>query len=133
MSEITVKRLDEIESMSHQEMTMTMVRAGLGVTSFGVSVIDLPAGNEAYPEHDHDADGLGGKMFGDRPDQMGQEEIYAVLDGSATLAAGDESWELTPGVFARVGPSQARKITPGPDGCRLLALGGTPGAAYTVA
>jgi hypothetical protein len=30
----------------------------------------------------------------------------------------------------RVGPDTKRKIHPGPDGMRLLAIGGTPGEAY---
>lgn len=131
MSEVSVKSLGEIDSMSHEGMTMTRIREGLGISSFGINVIDLPAGNEAYPEHDHAAEGLGGEMFGERsPDQLAQEEIYTVLEGSAMLQAGDESWDLAPGVFARVGPGQVRKILPGPEGCRLLALGATPGAPY---
>jgi hypothetical protein len=31
-------------------------------------------------------------------------------------------------MMARVGPQQMRRILPGPDGIRFLALGGTPGA-----
>jgi hypothetical protein len=30
----------------------------------------------------------------------------------------------------RVGPTARRKILPGPDGIRLLAIGGLPGQAY---
>ena len=38
-----------------------------------------------------------------------------------------ETYELTPGTFARVGPAERRKIVPGPDGVTVLALGGMPG------
>jgi len=31
---------------------------------------------------------------------------------------------------ARVGPEVKRKVTPGPDGIRLLVIGATPGAPY---
>ena len=33
-------------------------------------------------------------------------------------------------MFARVGPGVTRKITTGDDRVQLLAIGGTPGAAY---
>ena len=35
----------------------------------------------------------------------GQEEVYTVLEGKATLTVGGEEHELEPGVFARVGPA----------------------------
>ena len=35
---------------------------------------------------------------------------------------------IGPGTMARVGPEQLRKILPGSEGIRLLALGGRPGA-----
>jgi len=37
-----------------------------------------------------------------------------VLQGSARLTAGGESWELVPGTLARVGARQKRIIVPGP-------------------
>jgi hypothetical protein len=37
---------------------------------------------------------------------------------------------LEPETVVRVGPEAKRKIIPGPDGMRPLALGGVPGAAY---
>ena len=37
---------------------------------------------------------------------------------------------LEPGVFARVGPGERRKVTTGEEPVQLLAIGGTPGAAY---
>jgi hypothetical protein len=50
--------------------------------------------------------------------------------GSATLHVGGETFQLEPGVFARVAPNATRKITTGNEACRLLAIGGTPGVAY---
>jgi hypothetical protein len=40
------------------------------------------------------------------------------------------SGSRTPGVFARLGPGVTRKITTGDEPIQLLAIGGTPGAAY---
>ena len=62
----------------------------------------------------------------------GQEEVYIPLRGSAKLVVGDESWDLEPGTMARVGPSEVRKLYPGPDGVQMLCIGGRPGQAYEV-
>ena len=88
---------------------------GLGVRAFGLGLIELSAGCDRYPVHDHLVDG--------------QEEVYAVLRGSAVLEVGTDAWILVPGTLARVGPTQLRKLVPGPDGALVLALGGTPGLA----
>ena len=57
-----------------------------------------------------------------------QEEVYIPLAGSAQLVAGEDSFDLEPGMMIRVGPAQQRRIVPGPDGVRFIALGGRPGA-----
>ena len=59
-----------------------------------------------------------------------QEEIYTTLTGRATLHVGGEQHALEPGVFARVGAAEKRKITTGEDGAQLLCIGGTRGAAF---
>ena len=115
MADVTVKRLDEFESIFGGGFRR--VRAGLGVSSFGLAVMDFPPGFTQYPEHDHGPDG--------------QEEVYSVLAGKATLTAGGGDYELEPGVFARVGPGERRKLVSGAESVRILALGGTPGAVYT--
>jgi uncharacterized cupin superfamily protein len=114
MADVTVKGLDDFEAVFGGGLRR--VRAGLGVTSFGIQVIELPPGFEHYPEHDHSHDE--------------QEEVYTVLDGRVTLIAGGEEYELVPGVFARVGPGEKRKLVSGEEGVRLLALGGIPGRVY---
>ena len=114
MADITVKKLDDFEAVFGGGMRR--VRAGLGITSFGIQVIELPHDFTMYPEHTHSHDE--------------QEEVYTALSGSATLKVGEESYELEPGVFARVGPGQKRKLITGAEGARLLCLGGIPGRAY---
>jgi mannose-6-phosphate isomerase-like protein (cupin superfamily) len=113
MADVTVKHLDELESHGGNGRFL-FARKGLGVTSFGMNVERFPAGYADYPDHDHSEDG--------------QEEVYFVVEGSVTLHAGDETFDLTPGTLARVGPEQKRKIVPGDDGVTVLVLGGTPGA-----
>lgn len=113
MADVTVKRIDDLESYHGQFL---YAGKGLGVTAWGMNVLRLPPSWPDYPEHDHAADG--------------QEEAYVVLQGSATLSAGDESWRLERGMLARVGSGQKRKVVPGDEGVTLLVLGGTPGKAY---
>jgi uncharacterized cupin superfamily protein len=113
MADVTVKHIDELDSYEDRG-TFMFARKGLGVTSFGVNVQRWPAGYENYPDHDHEQDG--------------QEEVYFVVEGSVALQTRDEAFTLTPGTFARVGPSEKRKLVPGDDGVTLLALGGTPGS-----
>ena len=114
MADVTVKRLDEFETIFGGGFRR--VRAGLGVSSFGVAVMDFPPGFTRYPEHNHGPDG--------------QEEVYTVLAGKATLTVGGGDHELDPGVFARVGPQEARKISTGDEGARVLAIGASPGQIY---
>lgn len=114
MADYTIKRIDDCEAV--YAGSMRRVRAELGVTSFGMQVLDLPPNLTQYPEHDH-AD-------------AGQEEVYLVLRGSATLEIEGEPVALDPETIVRVGPSARRKIVTGADGARILALGGVPGQAY---
>jgi uncharacterized cupin superfamily protein len=115
MADITVKRLEEFEALYGGGMRR--VRAGLGVTAFGMQVIELPPNFELYPEHDHMHDE--------------QEEVYTVLQGRVTMRIGtDEEHVLEPGVFARVAPTERRKFVTGAEGARILAIGGVPGQAY---
>jgi quercetin dioxygenase-like cupin family protein len=114
MADVTVKRLDEFDAIFGGGMRR--VRAGLGVTSFGMQVIELPPEFSMYPSHDHSHDD--------------QEEVYLTLGGRATLQVGEEEFALEPGVFARVGPGQKRKLVTTSDGARILCLGGSPGKVY---
>ena len=114
MSDYTVKRIDDMEAAFRG--AYKRARAELGVEAFGMQVLDLPPNLEQFPEHDHA--------------ESGQEEVYVVIEGDATLHADGETWHLERGTLARVGPEQKRKIVPGEEGVTLLALGGTPGKAF---
>jgi uncharacterized cupin superfamily protein len=114
MADVTVKRLEEFDAVFGG--AMKRVRAGLGVKSFGMQVVDLPPNLDAYPEHAHSSDG--------------QEEVYTLLEGAATLRVGDDTYELTPGVFARVGPGERRKFVTKEQPARILCLGGVPEQVY---
>jgi mannose-6-phosphate isomerase-like protein (cupin superfamily) len=116
MSDYTAKRIDDMEATFGGGFVKA--RAELGVTSFGIQVIQLPPGYSDYPEHDHAEDG--------------QEEVFLALSGSGHMEIEGERVELTPDVLVRVGAATKRKVYSGPDGLRMLALGGAPGEAYKV-
>jgi hypothetical protein len=115
MADVTVARFEEMEPI--YEGLARRARATLHVTSFGMQVMTLPPNWDGYPDHRHDASVA----------DANQEEVYIPIDGSATLRAGDERFELRPGMMVRVGPEQLRQILPGPHGVRFVALGGVPG------
>jgi mannose-6-phosphate isomerase-like protein (cupin superfamily) len=114
MSSYSVKRIDEIETAHGGGMRLA--RASLGVGSFGMQVEEFPPNFDEYPEHSHSEDG--------------QEEVYIVLRGSAEIEIEGERIPLDPETIVRVGPGVNRRIKSGPQGARILALGGVPGAAY---
>jgi len=116
MADVTVKRTEDFEPTFGG--AMLKARSGLGVTSFGMQVLRFPPNADRYPEHDHS--------------EGGQEEVYIVIEGRAHLVAGDEEHDLEPGVFARVGPNEKRKLTTGEEGAVILALGGIPGKAFEI-
>lgn len=132
MSDLAHRKIADIDAIDGvlEGISFHKAAAGLGVSAFGISVIDLAPGAGDYPEHDHSEDGLGGQMFAKRPQQLGQEEVYAALRGSGTLEADGERYPIDADHIARVGPEVKRKIIPGAEGIRLLVIGGTPGEPY---
>jgi hypothetical protein len=121
MGDFTIKRADELDSTFGG--VIKRARASLGVKAFGMQVMDMPPNWDMYPNHDH-AEGVGDGT-------VGQEEVYIPVAGSATLRVNGEEHHLEPGVFARVGPGEKRQILPGPDGLRVVCLGGVPGSVYS--
>ena len=116
MADVTVKGTEEFEPTFGGGMLRA--RSALGVTSFGMQLLRFPPNADRYPEHDHASDG--------------QEEVYTVLEGAATLRAGGEEHLLEPGVFARVGPNESRKLITGDQPALILALAGVPGGVFEV-
>ena len=63
-------------------------------------------------------------------DHDGQEEVYVVLSGSGWMEVDGEEFAIDPETMVRVGPSAKRAVMVGPEGMRLLVLGGVPGKVY---
>jgi uncharacterized cupin superfamily protein len=121
MADVKVKHFDEIPYYQGPNavpgIRFHTAARELGVTAWGMNVLEIQPGCMAYPEHDHTKDG--------------QEEVYVILRGSGVLETGSEKVSLTAGTLVRVAPSQRRKFLPGPEGIVILAIGATPGKAYT--
>jgi uncharacterized cupin superfamily protein len=117
MSDLTAKgsAIDDLPDM--WDGFMRMVRPGLGLTAFGVNIMNLPPD---YTTRSHDESG------------SGQEELYVRLAGAGWVVLDDsgERLALDEEHVAAVGPGTARSLSSGPEGLRVLCVGSKPGAAY---
>lgn len=122
MPDITVKNVTDIAAYTGPNeipgIRFRPARAALGVSAWGMNVIEIDPHTTGYPEHDHQHDG--------------QEEVYVVLEGQAVLHAGGETRTVVAGDFVRVPPAVVRSFVTEASGVRLLAIGATPGQAYEV-
>ena len=86
------------------------LRDALDCEGLGVSVIDVDAGWEGKP-HDHSG--------------SDHEEVYVLVEGSATVTVGDgeETLSLESGDAVRVAPDERRQVTAGDDGAFLVVAG----------
>lgn len=114
MADYTAKRIDEMEAGFGGGFVKA--RAELGVKAFGFQVIQMPPDYTDYPEHDHA--------------ESGQEEVYVALSGSGSIDVEGEQMDLNPDTLVRIGPAAKRKVHAGPEGLRMLVIGGAPGRAY---
>ena len=89
------------------------VREQLGIQAFGINAFTPDEDGSVVNEHDEAG--------------SGQEELYVVLDGSATFEIDGETVEARPGTLVFVGPEARRKAT---GDATILIVGGTPGEAY---
>lgn len=122
MNGITIKRLDDVAPYSGSSeiegIRFRPVRSALGVTAWGMNVLELSPNCTGYPEHDHEEDG--------------QEEVYVILSGAVVLQANGEEVTLETGDAARVACNIKRKLVTRERPASILAIGGTPGKAFQV-
>jgi len=103
-----VARLDEIEKRG----SFIPVREHLGIHSFGINARTVGENGVLINEHD---------------EAGGQEEVYLVLDGTATFEIDGETFDAPAGTFVSVPPELKRKAT---GDATVLAIGGTVGEPY---
>ena len=104
-----VARLDDIEPWGRD----IPVREHLGIRAFGINAFTPADDGTLISEHDESG--------------SGQEELYIVLDGSATFEVDGETVEAPAGTFVFVPPASRRKAT---GNGTVLTIGGTRGEAY---
>jgi uncharacterized cupin superfamily protein len=95
-----------------------LVREGLGITAFGVQIMDLPPD---YRTKSHDES------------ESGQEELYVAMRGAgAVVITGDPEVEhpLDGDHLVCVRAGTDRILASGPEGLRVLCIGGRPGQPY---
>lgn len=113
-SPVTAASIDELPSLFGG--VIKLARRGLGISAFGVQVLDLP------PDYVTDA-------HDERP--TGQEELYAVLDGEGSVLLDDGTRHpIDAGHLVRLAPEGSRRLAAGPNGVRVMVVGGVPGAPY---
>ena len=92
-----------------------LVGAGLDITAFGANIMDLPP-DYATSSHDESA--------------TGQQELYVALRGSGAVVIEGEAHPLDAGHLVSVCAGTSRVLTSGPEGLRVLCVGGVPGGVY---
>ena len=88
---------------------MHFLREPLNCEELGITVVEVPEGWVGKP-HDHADDG--------------EEEVYLLLDGEATLEVESEELSLSPGDAVRVDPDANRQLRT--DAQSQLIVAGAP-------
>lgn len=114
MSAYTIRSTEQMKSLHHG--AVKLAGAELGLQAFGMQLLDLPAGFDAYPEHDHADDG--------------QEEVYVLMRGTAELEIDGERIAVAAGQMVRVSPAARRTLRPGDAGATILAIGAPTQTGY---
>ncbi len=111
-----VLHLDEIEGIPvFGTLVWKPVRKTLGVTAFGINAYTAAnAGDEVVEEHTEQ--------------QLGHEEIYAVVSGHATFRVDGEKIDAPAGTLVYLDDvTQKRQAVANEPGTTVLAIGGVPG------
>ena len=92
MAGFTIVHLDDFERPFPK---WALARKSLGLTSFGMNVVELPPG-ETIPEHTEV--------------ESDQEEVFITLSGEATIVIDGEDHPAPAGTFARLDPEPQRTV-----------------------
>jgi uncharacterized cupin superfamily protein len=110
---VATMAIDDLPSL--YDGLIKLARSGMGVTAFGVQVMDLPPD---YTTQSHDeAD-------------SGQQELYVGLRGAGWVLTDEQRLPIGEGMLIRIDAGVGRRLASGPDGVRILCVGGLPGGVY---
>jgi gentisate 1,2-dioxygenase len=113
VSGYTAKSIDELPSL--WDGFAKLVRPGLDITAFGANLMDLPPDYSTKPHDESDS---------------GQQELYVALRGSGSVDIDGDRLPLDAEHLVRVDAGTDRALSSGPDGLRVLCVGGVPGGVY---
>jgi quercetin dioxygenase-like cupin family protein len=111
-----ILRLEDVEGIPvFGTLTWKPIRRTLGVTAFGINAYTAAnAGDEIVEEHTEE--------------QLGHEEIYAVISGHATFTVDGEEVDAPAGTLVYLDDvTQRRHAVAREPGTTVLAVGGVPG------
>lgn len=92
MNGFTIRHDEELERAYD---IWVLVRRSLGLSAFGVNIVELPPGGTIPAHHELDRD---------------QEEVFYVVSGSPTLVVDGVDYPLRPGSWARLDPQPVRTV-----------------------
>src|SRR3954454_13253051 len=96
MTNYAIAHRDEFERMEGSgECTWLLARKALGTQAFGYNLVEIGPGGQ-IPEHDEG--------------RSGQVELYAILEGEATMLLDGEEDPAPAGTFVSVEPAATRQI-----------------------
>ena len=107
MTGYSAKSIDELPTL--WDGFAKLVRPGLDIIAFGANIMDLPPD---YSTKSHDEA------------ESGQQELYVALRGSGSVDVDGARLPLDPDHLVRVDAGTARVLSSGPDGLRVLCIGG---------
>jgi uncharacterized cupin superfamily protein len=117
MANYAIAHRDEFERMEGSgECTWLLARKALGTGAFGYNLVEIGPGGQ-IPEHDE-----GGS---------GQVELYAILEGEATMLLDGKEHLAPAGTFASIEPTASRQILNRSDApVTALLIGVQPEGGY---
>lgn len=108
----TIRHRDEFEA----DGKWHLARKSLGVSSFGMNVVDIPPG-EAIPEHDET--------------NRDHEEVFIVIAGQPAIVIDGEDHLAPTGTYVRLDPEHRRTVAnPGDEVASVLIVSAPRSSGY---
>jgi uncharacterized cupin superfamily protein len=117
MANYTIGHREDFERMEGSgESTWLLARKSLGTDCFGFNLVEIGPGGQ-IPEHDESG--------------SGQVEVYAILEGEATMRLDGEEHPAPAGTWASIDPAASRTIVNRSEATvTALLIGVRPGGGY---